>query len=681
MDSDSNSVDSSVYSLPRSAEQNTNPYTYPRIPSARVNNNQEERYSTPNIKDFNMDFDGPDVDLHELAQHHLNDNNEYDNVTLINNLPPEVLLLIFSQISHKPHLVPLLSVCKKWGDLVVELLWFRPTLMDKKAVAGIKEVMAIDRTKTYWDYRRYIRRLNLSFVVQRINDEFLHLFAGCNNLERLTLVNCSNLTHSPIVGILQNCTKLQSVDMTGVKDITDDIFNALAENSPRLQGLYAPQCPQITNDAFMNIVRNCPMLKRVKVSDCENINDDSIFELVDKCRSLIEVDVHNCTEITDASLLKLFTDLEQLREFRISQNTNISDNICRNIPETMMFDRLRIVDFTACVRITDRTVERIVMAAPRLRNVILSKCLSITDASLRALSTLNKNLHYIHLGHCSNITDDGVRILIDKCRRLQYIDLACCSQLTNRSVIALKDLPRLRRIGLVKCSNISDQGIFGMLHGRGQNDTLERVHLSYCTNLTLAPIVQLLHFCPRLTHLSLTGIDCFLTPEITAFCREAPPDFNEHQKRLFCVFSGQGVKKLRDYFNKQERPFYNNGDLLPPLQLGDERGVDFLPANRRILQFREALNFQQHLQQLQQFQQFQQQQQQQQRFPIVDGQERPLQLGPPLPELAQPQPQFQPQQAQIQQILLPGLQNDNRFVNPNAAAIDDDDDDVMDESE
>lgn len=98
--------------------------------------------------------------------------------------------------------------------------------------------------------------------------------------------------------------------------------------------------------------------------------------------------------------------------------------------------------------------------------------------------------------------------------------------------------------------------------------SLERVHLSYCLNLTMEVsdhawtrltenadfrtfqgIHALLNHCPRLTHLSLTGVQAFLRDEFTAFCREAPREFTEQQRELFCVFSGEGVKRLRDFLN------------------------------------------------------------------------------------------------------------------------------------
>jgi F-box and leucine-rich repeat protein GRR1 len=62
----------------------------------------------------------------------------------------------------------------------------------------------------------------------------------------------------------------------------------------------------------------------------------------------------------------------------------------------------------------------------------------------------------------------------------------------------------------------------------------------------------LLNNCPRLTHLRLTGVPPFLRPELTKFCREAPKEFTQQQRDVFCVFSGDGVNRLRDFLNRYE---------------------------------------------------------------------------------------------------------------------------------
>lgn len=455
-------------------------------------------------------------------------------------------MLIFKEINDKAELASLLTVCRDWGNLIVELLWFRPSL-DEKTLDRIKYVMKKDKTTTFWNYRRYIRRLNLSFLFDLVDDAFLLLFADCVNLERLTLVNCSKITDKSISTILNGCTKLQSIDLSGVYKTTDDILLALARNCDRLQGLYAPDCSAVTNEAIVEVINNCPLLKRVKISDNGNINDNGLILMSKKCKALIEVDVHGCSNLSDYALQRVFIDLEQLREFRVSHNQNVSDQILADLPDTLVLERLRIIDFTGCLRITDKLVDRIVQAAPRLRNVVLSKCSNITDMSLKSLAKLGKNLHYIHLGHCTNITDEGVSALVRSCHRLQYIDFACCVQLTNASLVELAGLPKLKRIGLVKCVQINDQGLLMLIQKRGYDDTLERVHLSYCTGIGIYPISQLLMSCPKLTHLSLTGVQAFLRPDILKFCRQPPADFNSNQRQLFCVFSGEGVKQLKEY--------------------------------------------------------------------------------------------------------------------------------------
>lgn len=59
-------------------------------------------------------------------------------------------------------------------------------------------------------------------------------------------------------------------------------------------------------------------------------------------------------------------------------------------------------------------------------------------------------------------------------------------------------------------------------------------------------------------------MQAFLRDDLLVFCREAPPEFNEHQRDVFCVFSGVGVQRLRVFLNTngqnddRESPFGDN---------------------------------------------------------------------------------------------------------------------------
>ena len=210
------------------------------------------------------------------------------------------------------------------------------------------------------------------------------------------------------------------------------------------------------------------------------------------CHQLLEIDVHECKLLDDDSITSLIKKGRHLRELRLAHCSRISDAAFLRLPGDAIFDSLRILDLTDCGEIQDSGIQQIVAAAPRLRNLVLAKCRFLTDRAVHAITRLGKNLHYIHLGHCSRITDVGVQQLVKHCNRIRYIDLACCQKLTDSSVQQLSTLPKLKRIGLVKCGSITDKSIFALSKpkpaGHGGPFTLsslERVHLSYCTLLTL----------------------------------------------------------------------------------------------------------------------------------------------------------------------------------------------------
>ena len=87
------------------------------------------------------------------------------------------------------------------------------------------------------------------------------------------------------------------------------------------------------------------------------------------------------------------------------------------------------------------------------------------------------------------------------------------------SVFELSSPPKLRRIGLVRVNNLTDEAIYALAN---RHATLERIHLSYCDQISVMAIHYLLDKLHKLTHLSLTGIPAFRRAELQQFCR-APP--------------------------------------------------------------------------------------------------------------------------------------------------------------
>ena len=169
------------------------------------------------------------------------------------------------------------------------------------------------------------------------------------------------------------------------------------------------------------------------------------------CPNILEIDLHQCKLIGNEPVHALLTNGQTLRELRLANCELVSDSAFLTLPPHHTYEHLRILDLTSCARLTDRAVEKIIDVAPRLRNVVFAKCRNLTDLAVNAISKLGKNLHYLHLGHCGLINDGAVIKLVQSCNRIRYIDLGCCTHLTDLSVMKLASLPKLRRIGLVKC--------------------------------------------------------------------------------------------------------------------------------------------------------------------------------------------------------------------------------------
>lgn len=60
---------------------------------------------------------------------------------------------------------------------------------------------------------------------------------------------------------------------------------------------------------------------------------------------------------------------------------------------------------------------------------------------------------------------------------------------------------------------------------------------------------------------------------MTAFCREAPPEFTPQQREVFCVFSGEGVSKLRDFLNRNSATYRGgSGTIYVDGEVDEEEG-------------------------------------------------------------------------------------------------------------
>ncbi|KIJ57041.1 hypothetical protein M422DRAFT_198423 [Sphaerobolus stellatus SS14] len=496
-------------------------------------------------------------------------------------LPPEVLIHIFKQLSNPQDLLPCLLVSRNWCACSVELLWHKPHFPKPNSLFQMVSILSKKPQDQTFTYPRFVRRLNFLSLGQDLSSQLFVRLAACTRLERLTLMNCGAITDEALVSVLPAWPNLVALDLTNVVETTDRAIITLANTAKRLQGLNLGSCKLVTSEGIIAIAKNAPYLRRIKLGGLDLITDEAVSALALNCPLLLEVDLNNCEAITDASVRDLWTHSVHMREFKLANCRNLTDNAFPAPPRPpptgpdpfpnsvqiptpewpplelpKPFEHLRILDLTSCSNITDIAIEGIIANSRKIRNLVLAKCSRLTDAALESICKLGKNLHYLHLGHASSITDRSVTKLARSCLRLRYIDLACCPLLTDLSVLELASLPKLRRIGLVRVVNLTDQSIMNL--GEQRRNTLERIHLSYCDQITIPAIHFLLQKLTKLTHLSLTGVPAFRHAELQQFCRPPPREFNATQRQAFCVYSNNGVKELRKYLTSMLNPIVDD---------------------------------------------------------------------------------------------------------------------------
>ncbi|KAG8922716.1 SCF ubiquitin ligase complex subunit, partial [Tulasnella sp. 417] len=515
------------------------------------------------------------LSLHDLNDpHHKPTSQQAAPLSLANLLPHEILLHIFRHLPSTRDLYSVLLVSRSWCQCSVELLWQKPQFSKSNGLFKMMNVLGKKEEDSIFQYAAFIRRLNFTLLGEQLSDQMLLRARKCVRLERLTLFGCHNVKDETLERVLRSTPNLVALDITGVVEASDKAIIAAADTAPRLQGVNLGGCKKITDAGVSALATQCNHLRRIKLSGVENITDVPVKLLAKHCPMLLELDLHNCPLVTDEAIREVWARSTYLREFRLSNVVTLTEKAFPAAPKTnhntalsnlnllpgmgggrpepglppllldRLFDHLRVLDLTGCVNLTDEAMEGIVVNCPKIRNLVLAKCGMLTDEAVGSICKLGRYLHYLHLGHVSNITDRAVTRLARACTRLRYIDLACCPLLSDMSVFELAVLPKLRRIGLVRVPNLTDQAIYAI----GDTQTsLERIHLSYCENISVQAINYLLQRLQKLTHLSLTGIPAFRRPELQQFCRPPPKEFTQNQRAAFCVYSGHGVIELRRY--------------------------------------------------------------------------------------------------------------------------------------
>ncbi|KAG0779085.1 hypothetical protein G6F22_010838 [Rhizopus arrhizus] len=413
----------------------------------------------------------------------------------------------------------------------------------------MKLANTLSKQDQFMNYGSLVQKINLSSIANYMNDDSLAILSVCERLDRVTLAGCKTISDQGLAYFIKHAGHhLTCIDLSEITHITDRSLLEIANICRSLQGLNISLTDEtedgVTDESIVKIAENCTQLKRIRLTNRKSITDKSILALAAHCPSLIELDAANCT-ITNDSLIVLLNRSQELRELKLNSCIHLNDHGFLH-SSVSNYHQLRMLDLTGVGQITDRTIHWVITVAPKIRSLIMNKCENISNQAVRSIARLGRHLHFLHLGSCKQITDEAIVYLAEHCPRIRYIDLASCSHLGDDAVLALASLTKLKRIGLVRCEQITDRAIRALTHSPHTALSLERIHLSYCRQLTVAAVSDLVIHCKRLNHLSLSFIPAFQIPDFQQFRRDPPKDYGADE-RSFCVISGGSIHKLRTY--------------------------------------------------------------------------------------------------------------------------------------
>jgi F-box/leucine-rich repeat protein 2/20 len=123
-------------------------------------------------------------------------------------------------------------------------------------------------------------------------------------LRHLDLSRCTRLTNAGVGALGHLVPDLEGLQLTGITSLTDDAIEPILASTPRLTHLDMEDLSNITNSLLSEHLAKAPcapILTHLSVSYCESIGDSGMLPLLRKCHALRSIDADN-TRVSDLSL-------------------------------------------------------------------------------------------------------------------------------------------------------------------------------------------------------------------------------------------------------------------------------------------------------------------------------------------------------------------------------------------
>ncbi|NXU52821.1 FXL17 protein, partial [Turnix velox] len=179
----------------------------------------------------------------------------------INQLPPSILLKIFSNLSLNERCLSASLVCKYWRDLCLDFqFWKQLDLSSRQQVTDELLEKIASRSQN-------ITEINISDC-RNVSDTGVCILAiKCPGLLRYTAYRCKQLSDTSIIAVASQCPLLQKVHVGNQDRLTDEGLKQLGSKCRELKDIHFGQCYKISDEGMIIIAKGCLKLQRIYMQE------------------------------------------------------------------------------------------------------------------------------------------------------------------------------------------------------------------------------------------------------------------------------------------------------------------------------------------------------------------------------------------------------------------------------
>lgn len=410
---------------------------------------------------------------------------------MISDIADSIWLEIFSYLP-KRDLVNASTVCSRWRRVALDKYLWREISSEEIELSNLVK----DKVVT-------------------------HLLNYGQNIESLTLLNCSKISNKVLLTLSLNSTRLHTLNLEGCLNISDRGVKSLAKSCKTLKSINLLDA-RVTETGLSYLVAENLKLTELKASTSA-VTEYTIQVLTGHCKQLVDLHVEPNIDLIETGAIKQSKEvLTNEMLVYIAVNCPCLATLILHYPVVLVSDWAMAILGLSCKileciefgssdqesKISDVGVVNLCLPLKKLRRLEL-KDTEVTDVSLHAIASSCTDIEHLDLQNCRKLSDIGILDLIKHCQNLESLTLGSGweGNLTNISAIGLSQSQCVKNLVSLKMYtwDITDFGLYVLSTRLSQ---LVHMSIEGCTKITYNGLKESLEMLSSLKTIDLSFTQC-----------------------------------------------------------------------------------------------------------------------------------------------------------------------------